>query len=80
VLSPDDGCPSCGTTDRHHAPECNYVRTRMKTRDSGPLPRKTDRGEHCEVCEGPCRYGHCPDCGGHSEHNWGCPQTATHTI
>lgn len=35
-------------------------------------------GDHCWVCDGRCRYGQCPDCGGHSEHNYGCPQTTTH--
>ena len=39
-------------------------------------------GGHCDVClevtgNAACRYGNCVDCGGHSEHNWGCVQTAT---
>ena len=29
-------------------------------------------GDACGVCEGPCRYGNCSRCGGHSEHNAGC--------
>lgn len=45
----------------------------------GPLKGKpilydVRQGEQCGVCEGPCRYGTCGDCGGHSEHNSGCPR------
>lgn len=28
----------------------------------------------CDICEGPCRYGNCLTCGGHSEHNVGCSE------
>lgn len=32
----------------------------------------TNIGDPCDICDGPCRYGNCDRCGGHSEHNVGC--------
>jgi len=73
-MNPDDGCRHCGTTDSTHLSDCPSRRRELA--GAGPRP-KSARGAPCDVCEGPCRYGHCAECGGHSEHNWGCPQTAT---
>ena len=43
---------------------------------SGVLKGRTGtvvrQGESCGICEGPCKYGTCMSCNGHSEHNYGC--------
>jgi len=77
-LDPDTGCRHCGTTDNTHLPNCPSQRRKL----AGAGPRRyapRPCGTPCDVCEGPCRYDRCTECGGHSEHNWGCPQTATAT-
>lgn len=49
---------------------------RTVTINDGPLKGRTtttiDPGDACDICAGPCLYGNCKFCGGHSEHNHGC--------
>lgn len=78
----DDGCPDCGTTDTVHTDGCRRRVVRHRNRShiatgAGPGEPRRAPGDPCNVCDGPCRFGNCADCGGHSEHNWGCRQTAT---
>lgn len=46
--------------------------------ERGPMKGRTvmplSIGDPCDICEGPCRFGNCLSCGGHSEHNAGCPE------
>lgn len=76
----DDTAPCCGITDSVHAKDCREQR--HKLREGGPIRSVApirQVGDDCMPCEGPCRYGQCPDCRGHSEHNVGCPQVPATT-
>jgi hypothetical protein len=81
ALDPDNGCPDCGTTDTRHADYCSRAPRRQATgtRVLTTLPKIKAIGDPCNVCEGPCRFGNCPVCGGHSEHNWGCREAPAAT-
>jgi hypothetical protein len=75
MIDPTDGCPDCGTVDRTHAVDCDHVSDEIPAGEH-TRETKTAIGDPCDTCEGPCRYGHCPECGGHSEHNYGCANLA----